>query len=193
MVPLVNTQIKGGSMVVGEDTLFWLKISLVYPGLDVTSLEDERFTFVGHGIQDDRWNDYKKFKGEGVVMFLDGEPTDAEGQSKITEDGAPSEWAESLGKKRELAQSLGAQAVVVIMEDEAFDVRSSRMKKWMLPQVHVPRPRKGRRRHQPPDPFCQTISSGCMVGHLQNEVSGEPCCIRRQWQTGQGGQVGGVV
>ena len=29
---------------------------------------------MGHGIQDDRWNDYKKFKGEGVVMFLDGEP-----------------------------------------------------------------------------------------------------------------------
>ena len=132
MVPLVNTQIKGGIIVVGEDTLVLAEDFLVYPGLDVTTLKNQTLTFVGHGIQDDRWNDYKKFKGEGVVMFLDGEPTDAEGQSKITEDGAPSEWAESLAKKRELAQSLGAQAVVVLMEDEAFEVRSSRMKKWML-------------------------------------------------------------
>ena len=132
MVPLVNTQIKGGSMMVGKDTLVLVEDFLVYPGLDVTTLKNQPLTFVGHGIRDNRWNDYKRFKGEGVVMFLDGEPTDAEGQSKITKDGAPSEWAESLGKKRELAQSLGAQAVVVIMEDDAFEVRSSRMKKWML-------------------------------------------------------------
>ena len=109
-------------MMVGEDTLVLAEDFLVYPGLDVTTLKNQTLTFVGHGIQDDRWNDYKKFKGEGVVMFLDGEPTDAEGQSKITEDGTPSEWAESLGNKRELAQSLGAQAVVVVMEDEAYDV-----------------------------------------------------------------------
>ena len=138
----------------------------MYPGLDVTTLKDQPLTFVGHGIQDDRWNDYKKFKGEGVVMFLDGEPTDAEGQSKITEDGTPSEWAESLGKKRELAQSLGAKAVLVIMEDEAFEVRSSRMKKWMLRKsTSLDREKEGEGTNLP-TLFVKHLS-GCMADHFQ--------------------------
>lgn len=131
-VPMLNTQIKGGLIVVGEDSLTLADDFLVYPGLEVTSFIGEPLTFVGYGIQDGDWNDYKKYKGGGVVMFLDGEPTDDEGKSILSEDGAATSWAESLGQKRELALKLGAKAVVVAMEDEAFDVRSSRMKRWML-------------------------------------------------------------
>ena len=132
MVPMLNTQILGGTMMVGDDTLVLAEEFLVYPGLDVTEFVDEPFTFVGHGIQTKGWNDYKRYKGGGVVMFHDGEPTDKEGRALLTENGEPSEWAEALGQKREIALSKGAKAVVVVMADEDFEVRKSRMKRWML-------------------------------------------------------------
>jgi hypothetical protein len=132
MVPMTNTQIRGGELVVSEDTLVLAEDFLLYPGLDVTELNDEKLTFVGHGIQTDSWNDYKKYKGGGVVVMRSGEPVDAEGKSLLTEDGETSEWAESMSKKRDLAQELGAKAVVVVLEDEEFEMRKSRMKRWML-------------------------------------------------------------
>ena len=132
MVPMTNTQIRGGEVVVLEDTLMLAEEFLLYPGLDVTELKDEKITFVGHGVQTDSWNDYKKYKGGGVVVMRSGEPVDADGKSLLTEDGEPSEWAESMSKKRELAQKMGAKAVVVVLEDEDFEMRKSRMKRWML-------------------------------------------------------------
>ena len=132
MVPLVNSQIRGGEVRVVGDTLQLAEDFLIYPGLEITSFENEPFTFVGFGIEDGSWNDYKKYKGGGVVLLRDGEPTDSEGKSFLSEDGKPTDWSESLSKKRELAQSKGAQALVVVLDDENFGVRKSRMKRWML-------------------------------------------------------------
>lgn len=132
MVPLENTQIRGGQLTFGKDTLVLAEDFLVYPGLEITELNDQALTFVGFGIQEKRWNDYKKFKGEGIVMFLEGEPTATNGSSLITLDGSSSEWAESLAQKRELAQNLGARAVIIVVEDDDFDVRMSRMKNWIF-------------------------------------------------------------
>ena len=132
MVPLENTQIRGGQLTFGKDTLVLAEDFLVYPGLEITELSDQALTFVGFGIQEKRWNDYKKFKGEGIVMFLEGEPTATNGSSLITSDGSPSEWSESLAQKRELAQNLGARAVIIVVEDDDFDVRMSRMKNWIF-------------------------------------------------------------
>lgn len=131
-VPLVNTQIRGGQMMVLEDTLQLVEDVLVYPGLDLTEWEAEDVTFVGYGIQSKQWNDYKKYKGGGVVVFLDGEPNDGSGSSLLTKGGEASEWANGLQRKREVAQNLGAEAVIVLLEDEVYDVRKSRMKRWML-------------------------------------------------------------
>ena len=131
-VPLVNTQIRGGQMMVLEDTLQLVEDVLVYPGLDLTEWEAEDLTFVGYGIQSKQWNDYKKYKGGGAVVFLDGEPNDGSGSSLLTKGGEASEWANGLQRKREVAQNLGAEAVIVLLEDEVYDVRKSRMKRWML-------------------------------------------------------------
>jgi RpiB/LacA/LacB family sugar-phosphate isomerase len=132
MVPMTNTQIRGGAVVVGEDTLELAEEFLLYPGLEVTELTNEKLTFVGHGIQTDSWNDYKKYKGGGVVLMRSGEPVDATGRSLLTESGEPSEWSESANMKRELAQEMGAKAVVMVLSDEDFEMRKSRMKRWML-------------------------------------------------------------
>ena len=119
-------------MMVLEDTLELVDDVLVYPGLDITDWETEGLTFVGYGVQTKKWNDYKKYKGGGVVVFLDGEPIDGSGASLLTKDGEASEWSNGLQKKREVAQEMGAEAVIVLLEDEVYDVRKSRMKRWML-------------------------------------------------------------
>lgn len=119
-------------MMVLEDTLQLVEDVLVYPGLDLTEWEAEDLTFVGYGIQSKQWNDYKKYKGGGAVVFLDGEPNDGSGSSLLTKGGEASEWANGLQRKREVAQNLGAEAVIVLLEDEVYDVRKSRMKRWML-------------------------------------------------------------
>ena len=122
-VPLKNTQMMGGSLMVGSDTLALVDDFLVYPGLEDTQWKDQPMTFAGHGIQTDGWKDLKKFK-EGVLVVLDGAPAslDAEG----------SDEAYSLRNKRQWAADAGAKALVVIMDDETYDTRKSRMKRWML-------------------------------------------------------------
>ena len=115
-----------------EDTLELVDDVLVYPGLDVTNWKSEELTFVGYGIQSKQWNDYKKYQGGGTVVFLDGEPTNSSGSSLLTKGGEASEWADGLQRKREVAQNLGAEAVIVLLEDNVYDVRKSRMKRWML-------------------------------------------------------------
>ena len=92
-----------------EETLTLTEDFLLYPGLEVTTFTNEALTFVGHGIDAKVWNDYKKFKGEGVVMFLDGEPT-KDGVSLLTKEGSASRWAKALNDKREIAQAKGAKA-----------------------------------------------------------------------------------
>ena len=117
-VPLVNNQISGGTLRVGEDTLSLVEDFLVYPGLEHPQVSEAKLTFVGHGVVQENWNDYKKFKGEGMVVMLDGEP---EGMAE-----------QPLSMKRMVADSLGAQGIIVAMPDEAYETRKSRMKKWML-------------------------------------------------------------
>ena len=118
MVPLVNSQITGGTLNVGDDTLALVDDFLVYPGLERLKVSDVKLTFVGHGIVQEGWDDYKKFKSEGIVVMLDGQPEGMEEQP--------------FSLKRLVADSLGAEAVIVAMPDEAFETRKSRMKKWML-------------------------------------------------------------
>ena len=117
-VPLINTQITDGALHLGEDTLMLVDDFLVYPGLERPQMADTKLTFVGHGIVQEDWNDYKKFKGEGIVVMLDGQP---EGMAE-----------QPLSVKRLAADSLGAEAVIVALPDEDFETRRSRMKKWML-------------------------------------------------------------
>lgn len=183
MVPMVNTQILGGQVVVSSDTLQLAEGFLVYPGLETTELEKQKLTFVGHGIQTDGWNDYKKYKGGGVVMMRDGEPLNPEGKSMLSSDGEPTDWADGLSMKRELAQSLGAEAVVVILEDDAFDIRKSRMKRWMLRKsTTLDREKEGEGTNLPTlfvnattaDAWLTGSKVGSLSGHTSQIQSGKP-------------------
>ena len=159
-------------MMVLEDTLELVDDVLVYPGLDVTNWKSEGLTFVGYGIQSKQWNDYKKYKGGGAVVFLDGEPTDAQGASLLTNDGAASEWSNGLQKKREVAQEMGAEAVIVLLEDEVYDVRKSRMKRWMLRKsTSIDREKDGEGTNLPTFFVRSSVANGWLSGSKTPSLS----------------------
>ena len=122
-VPLRNSQINDGMLLVGADSLKLVDDFLVYPGLDDVEWTNQTMWFGGYGIQTKGWNDLKKFKG-GVLVVLDGVPTSLESDNKEDEI--------SLSQKRQWAADAGAQAIVVVLDDETYDVRKSRIKRWML-------------------------------------------------------------
>lgn len=183
MVPMINTQIRGGEVVVLGDTLELAEDFLIYPGLETTELKEEAITFAGYGIQTDGWNDFKKYKGGGVVLIRDGEPTKDDGKSLLSEDGSSTDWADGLSKKRELAQSLGAKALVVVLEDEAFGMRKSRMKRWMLRKsTTLNREKEGEGTNLPTlfvnattaDSWLADSKVGSLANHTQQIQSGKP-------------------
>jgi hypothetical protein len=86
----------------------------------------KKIIFVGYGIEDANYNDYKDLdvKGKVVVLFL-GEPK-KDGKYFINVDGKTSKWTfPGIAEKVALAKSKGAAGVFVI--NPASDVFSRRM------------------------------------------------------------------
>lgn len=101
----------------------------VYPAFihaePVTVLKE--VIFVGYGVDDPAYSDYKDVSVEGkVVVFYDGEPLDNNGSSLITKNTFRSKWAMSWKKKVELAQKKGAKMVFIIDPNLKETVKTNR-------------------------------------------------------------------
>ncbi|NNE55467.1 MAG: M28 family peptidase [Flavobacteriales bacterium] len=94
-----------------DDFFFWLGFS----GGDYSS---DQIVFVGYGIDHENYSDYNALKNQDltgkVVMLLDGDPYDSDGNSLITGKSKMSDWGNDWRKKREVAQSKGAKAVMIV-------------------------------------------------------------------------------
>lgn len=83
--------------------------------------------FVGYGIEQEGYNDYKDINVEGkAVVFFDGEPKDKDGKYLFTKadeksDGRHSDWVERAGlqKKINIALNHGAKMFFVISATDA--------------------------------------------------------------------------
>ena len=75
----------------------------------------EALTFVGYGIDDPAYSDYrgKNFKGQHLLMFA-GEPRDRRGNYKVSGTNMPSAWSEIPMRKIEAAKAAGAASVWII-------------------------------------------------------------------------------
>jgi hypothetical protein len=88
--------------------------------------KSKKVIFVGYGIDDANYNDYKNLdvKGKVVILFL-GEPK-KDGKYFINGDGKSSKWTfPGIGVKLALAKSKGAAGVFIV--NPASDVFSRRM------------------------------------------------------------------
>jgi len=111
------------NLLVGADTVRFLKDMYYFPGFGDMLLKVEQVKYHGFGISDSKYDDYGAESIEGnVVMISSGEPKCKDGTSMITETAKPSDWTSDWSKKIVLAQSKGARALIIIDQNFASSV-----------------------------------------------------------------------
>ena len=121
-VPMINAQINGGTVAVGENQYNIVSDFLVYPGIEELTIDSSAMVFAGYGIINKTLNEYSGLDVKGkVVVVLSGDPRDEE-----------SIWANNTSLKREIADSLGAKAFVLLMKDPDYTTFKGRMKFYMM-------------------------------------------------------------
>lgn len=117
-------------LVVGTDTLEFLKDMYYFPGFGDMLIETENLLYLGHGIDDENYSDYKDKDVKGrVLMISSGEPKDKKGNSYITKTEEKSDWTVDWTKKIELATAKGAKALMVI--DDNFSTSMTQFGRYI--------------------------------------------------------------
>lgn len=85
---------------------------------DMRNFNPKDVIFLGYGIDDPKYSDYKgnNLKGK-VIMINKGEPLNQDSVSYITGTKKVSDWSDNVYKKLSVAQSKGVKLVLII-EDE---------------------------------------------------------------------------
>jgi hypothetical protein len=92
-------------------------------------LKTETVLFLGYGIEEPSYDDYKNTNVEGkVLMVLNGEPFSKDSLSLITGTKTASEWSTFYKKKIEKAYQKGASALLIIDPDLERDQRAIKKK-----------------------------------------------------------------
>jgi len=85
---------------------------------NMSDLNTEEVIFLGYGIDDKEYSDYKGNNVKGKIIIINkGEPINKDSISYITGKTEPSEWTSNIWKKLEIAQSKGVKSVLII-EDQ---------------------------------------------------------------------------
>ncbi|MEI6409072.1 MAG: M28 family peptidase [Bacteroidota bacterium] len=101
----------------------------VYPALnpDNPLISTKEVVFVGYGIDDPKYSDYGKADVQGkAVIFYDGEPLDAKGNSLITGTLFRSDWSINWKKKVQIAKTKGATIAFIIDPKIAENLKNNR-------------------------------------------------------------------
>ncbi len=89
-----------------------------FPGQSEQKIETNNVQFLGYGIDEPQYSDYKGADVQGkVLMILLGEPYTKDTLSLITGKKAASMWTSYYKTKLEKARESGAQALLVVVDD----------------------------------------------------------------------------
>ena len=81
-------------------------------------LNVKEVVFLGYGIEDPKYNDYKKTNVKDKVILINkGEPIDKDGNYIISGNKNASAWKDDINKKLTIAKEKGAKLVLIIEED----------------------------------------------------------------------------
>ena len=109
--------------------LLWDFIALPENNISMDSFTVSEVIFMGYGIDDPKYSDYKKADVKGrVIMINHGEPVDKKGNSVITGNESLSAWSTDLENKLKVAKNKGAKLVLVIEEDIKKKLEENRRK-----------------------------------------------------------------
>lgn len=113
--PLLLTTPEGPALEIGEKKYENYKDFYVFPFATELTLERKNILFLGYGISDKNYDDYKNTDvKDKVLLVLGGEPLAEDSTSFITGTKDFSGWTNNFRKKYELAREKGAVALVVI-------------------------------------------------------------------------------
>lgn len=121
----------------------WEKVELNINGKEVRHLKDffalpsknpEAFkstfgevTFLGYGIDDPAYSDYKGMDVEGkAILIYSGEPYSGKGISYLSGTSEPSSWSTDLDRKLRVAREKGVAAVFILASDFKKDLQRTR-------------------------------------------------------------------
>ena len=111
--PKVNLNINGTPYAYFDD---FISLS---PG-GTAQIKSEDVVFVGYGVEDDSYSDYKNINTKGkIVVAKSGEPKNSDGTYIVTGTTEGSKWSngrQALGPKRDAAMKNGAKAFFFVDE-----------------------------------------------------------------------------
>lgn len=117
------------SLKVGNREYRHLSDFLAFPSVNVDrpSFTASEVVFLGYGIDDKNYSDYKgqDLTGKTILIYSD-EPVNKKGISAVTKSTALSEWSNNWRKKLETAQKYGVATVLIIDPDIKKSVGEAR-------------------------------------------------------------------
>ncbi len=98
-----------------------------FPGQTEQRIEKKNVLFLGYGIEEKNYDDYKGVDVKNkVVMILSGEPYSKDSISLITGKKSFSLWSTYYKVKPEKAKEKGVKALLIIVDDVAKDVEQKK-------------------------------------------------------------------
>jgi hypothetical protein len=100
-----------------------------FPGLTEQTMDIKNVTFLGYGIDEPDYSDYKGVDVRGkVVMILSGEPFSKDSISYISKQKKPSLWTTYYKLKPEKARENGVLALLIVIDDVQKGVQDNKHK-----------------------------------------------------------------
>ena len=114
---------------VGENHYRHMRDFVAFPdkNMSETAINAEEIIYLGYGIDDPKYSDYKKNDVKGKVILINkGEPIKKDSSSWITGTHEMSEWTTDSDKKLIAAKKNGVKLVLIIEEDIKGLIASNR-------------------------------------------------------------------
>ncbi len=120
-VPLEESSWDNPTIKIGNEEYKFLEDFYCYPkSSQVMDDEFNEVVFLGYGIADKRYDDYKKTDVKGKVLVIStGEPQKKSGMFHISGTEEASDWTNNWRKKLEHAKAKGVKALFIVDKDFA--------------------------------------------------------------------------
>lgn len=122
--PLTQSTSENFTMYVGNKKFDLYQDYYVFPYGNPLKYKTKNILFLGYGISDEKYNDYKNVDvKDKILLVLDGEPLTQDSISLITGTKKPSPWNKNTRMKLEAARKNGAAAIFIINEKFETDAK----------------------------------------------------------------------
>ena len=128
--PLTQSTPEGANLEVNGKKFENYTDFYVFPYGKDLKFEAKEILFLGYGISDEKYDDYKDTDVKNkILLVLGGEPLNKDSTSILTGKKDLSEWTTNFRKKSEFAKTKGASAIILINQN--FDANIKFLKHYL--------------------------------------------------------------